>query len=52
MLILGLLQLFFSSEKKREFYKNAKYVNKYKKSIKQQGQGIDHPSARRTPEVR
>ncbi|KAK8711544.1 hypothetical protein V6N13_146825 [Hibiscus sabdariffa] len=37
-------------KKKREFYKNAKYVNKYKKSLKQQNQGKnDLPSASRTP---
>ncbi|XWS36220.1 hypothetical protein CRYUN_Cryun20dG0066700 [Craigia yunnanensis] len=37
-------------KKKREFYKNAKHVNKYKKSLKQQNQGNDLPSAIRTPE--
>ncbi|XVE77681.1 hypothetical protein DITRI_Ditri13aG0081600 [Diplodiscus trichospermus] len=37
-------------KKKREFYKNAKYVKKYKKSLKQQNQGNDLPSAIRAPE--
>ncbi|XP_022759711.1 rRNA-processing protein FYV7-like [Durio zibethinus] len=37
-------------KKKREFYKNAKFVNKYKKSLKQQNQANDLPLARRTPE--
>ncbi|KAF6176643.1 hypothetical protein GIB67_034505 [Kingdonia uniflora] len=31
-------------EKQREFYKNAKYVNKYKKSLKQQDGHQHHPS--------
>ncbi|XVF72544.1 hypothetical protein PTKIN_Ptkin12aG0129500 [Pterospermum kingtungense] len=38
-------------KKKREFYKNAKYVNKYKKSIKRQSQGNDPLSATRTLEI-
>ncbi|XP_039007511.1 uncharacterized protein LOC120135295 [Hibiscus syriacus] len=38
-------------KKKREFYKNVKYVNKYKKSLKQQNQGNNGlPSSSRTPE--
>ncbi|XP_021280304.1 rRNA-processing protein FYV7 [Herrania umbratica] len=37
-------------KKKRAFYKNAKYVNKYKKSLKQQSQGNDLPSAVKPPE--
>ncbi|XP_012490456.1 stress response protein nst1 [Gossypium raimondii] len=38
-------------KKKKEFYKNAKYVNKYKKSLKQQNQGKNSlPSAQRTIE--
>ncbi|XP_039012014.1 rRNA-processing protein FYV7-like [Hibiscus syriacus] len=38
-------------KKKREFYKNAKYVNRYKKSLKQQNQGKnDLPSSPRIPE--
>ncbi|XVF32704.1 hypothetical protein REPUB_Repub17cG0105900 [Reevesia pubescens] len=41
---------FVFSEQKREFYKNAKYVNKYKKSLKHQNQGNDLPSTTRTLE--
>ncbi|XP_017969932.1 PREDICTED: rRNA-processing protein FYV7 [Theobroma cacao] len=37
-------------KKKREFYKNAKFVNKYRKSLKQQSQGNDLPSAVKPPE--
>ncbi|KAA3475045.1 stress response protein nst1-like [Gossypium australe] len=38
-------------KKKKEFYKNAKYVNKYKQSLKQQNQGKNSlPSSQRTIE--
>ncbi|KAG8477671.1 hypothetical protein CXB51_027653 [Gossypium anomalum] len=38
-------------KKKKEFYKNAKYVNKYKKSLEQQNQGKNSlPSGQRTIE--
>ncbi|OMP06619.1 rRNA processing [Corchorus olitorius] len=36
-------------KQRREFYKNAKYVKKYKRSLKQ-SQGNDFPSAIKTPE--
>ncbi|KAL5561552.1 hypothetical protein UlMin_031299 [Ulmus minor] len=38
-------------KKQREFYKNAKYVNKFKKSMKQVGQGSELPSTAETNEV-
>lgn len=41
--------LCFLSEKQKEFYKNSKYVNKYKKSLKQQQS--NHPLAIRPLEV-
>ncbi|OMO77854.1 rRNA processing [Corchorus capsularis] len=37
-------------KQRREFYKNAKYVKKYKRSLKQQSQGNDAPSAIKPPE--
>lgn len=41
----------FLSEKQREFYKNAKRVSKYKKSLKQQNQQNDNSLAIRPVEV-
>lgn len=41
--------LCFLSEKQKEFYKNSKYVNKYKKSLKQQQSNL--PLAIRPLEV-
>lgn len=35
----------FCSEKQREFYKNAKHVNKYKKLVKHQNQPNERPSS-------
>ncbi|CBI32264.3 unnamed protein product, partial [Vitis vinifera] len=37
-------------KKQKEFYKNAKYVSKYKKSLKQQGKQNDISSAIRQPQ--
>ncbi|GLU07445.1 hypothetical protein SLE2022_244040 [Rubroshorea leprosula] len=40
----------YASEKHREFYKNAKYVSKYNKSLKQQSQQNALPSTTTTQE--
>lgn len=43
--------LSFSSEKQREFYRNAKHVTKYRKSLKQQSQQSEPSSAIKPHEV-
>ena len=48
-LLMGVVSLL--SEKQREFYKNAKNVNKFKKLVKQQNQQNDPSLAQRLKEV-
>ena len=41
----GICLCIFCSEKQREFYKNAKHVNKYKKLVKHQNNQNERPSS-------